>query len=92
MQKMRARTLLYAAPAAIVLAACQGDLTAASIPPTHEPETTASSANPLAAFTFYIDQASKARKTANEWRATRPTDADQIEKIASQPMARWFGN
>jgi endoglucanase len=51
-----------------------------------------SSANPLAGLTFYIDQASKARKTADAWRATRPADAQQMEKIASQPMATWFGS
>src|SRR5690242_9939240 len=91
--KMRARTLWYAAPAAIVAVACQGDLTAASVPGTDEPvSTTASSSNPLAPFTFYIDQASKARKTADAWRVTRPADADQMEKIASQPMAKWFGS
>lgn len=92
MKKMRARTSLYAASAAIVAAACQGDLTAAPVNPTDEPVTTVSSSNPLAAFTFYIDQASKARKTADSWRATRPTDAEQMEKIASQPMAKWFGS
>jgi len=54
--------------------------------------TSISSANPLASFTFYIDQASKARKTADAWRATRPADADQMDKIASQPMAKWFGS
>jgi endoglucanase len=92
MRKMRARTAWYAASAAIVAAAC-GDLTAATVPPTDEPvNSAASSANPLASFTFYIDQASKARKTADAWRATRPADADQMEKIASQPMAKWFGS
>jgi endoglucanase len=93
MTTMRARTLVYAAPAAIVAIACQGDLTAASVPPADEPvSTTASSSNPLAPFTFYIDQASKARRTAEAWRATRPADADQMEKIAGQPMAKWFGS
>jgi endoglucanase len=93
MKKMRAHTLVYAASAAFVATACQGDLTAAALPPTDEPAATATSAsNPLASFTFYIDQASKARKTADAWRATRPADADQMEKIAAQPMAKWFGS
>src|ERR1044072_8390446 len=93
MKKMRARTLVYAAPAAIVAAACQGDLTAAPVSGADEPvSTTASSSNPLAPFTFFIDQASKARKTADAWRSSRPSDADQMEKIASQPMAKWFGS
>ena len=74
--------------------ACQSDLsTAPAGPGQGEPVApSASSANPLAQFTFYIDQASKARQTANAWRTTRPADADQMEKIASQPMARWFGS
>jgi endoglucanase len=68
-------------------------LTAASVSASDEPvSTAASSSNPLAPFTFYIDQASKARKTADAWRASRPADADQMEKIASQPMAKWFGS
>ena len=92
MEKMRARTLVYAAPAAIVVAACQGDLTSTAVGPTDESATAVSSSNPLAPFTFYIDQASKARKTADAWRTTRPADADQMEKIASQPMAKWFGS
>jgi endoglucanase len=95
MKTMRTRRLVYGGLAAF-LAACQTDLTAASVDPTDETGTgthpSVNSANPLAPFTFYIDQASKARKTADAWRATRPTDAEQIEKIASQPMAKWFGS
>jgi len=92
MKKMRAHTLVYAASAAILTTACQGDLTAAPANPADEPVTTVSSSNPLASLTFFIDQASKARKTADAWRATRPADAEQMEKIASQPMAKWFGS
>jgi endoglucanase len=92
MRKMRARTLVYAAPAAIVVAACQGDLTAASGNLPDDSSTPVTSNNPLAPFTFYIDQASNARRTADAWRSTRPADADQMEKIASQPMAKWFGS
>ena len=91
MKKMRAHTLVYAASAAIVAVAC-GDLTAAPVTPNDESVTPKSSSNPLASFTFYIDQASKARKTADAWRTTRPVDADQMEKIASQPSAKWFGS
>src|SRR6185503_8735068 len=84
---------LWYAASAVIVAACSGDLTGATTPTTDEPVNSAvSSANPLASFTFYIDQASKARKTAEAWRATRPADADQMEKIASQPMAKWFGS
>src|SRR4051812_28980839 len=92
MKKMRAHTLVYAASAAIVATACQGDLTAAPIGSTDELVKATNSSNPLASFTLYIDQASKARRTADSWRASRPADADQMEKIAAQPMAKWFGS
>src|SRR4051812_46366357 len=92
MKKMRAHTLVYAASAAILATACQGDLTAAPISSTDEPVTATSSSNPLASFTFYIDQASKARRTADSWRGSRPADANQMEKIASQPTAKCFGS
>src|SRR5207249_9650693 len=60
---------------------------------THDSATAqSSSSNPLASFTFYIDQASNARKTADAWRTSRPADAQQMDKIASQPVARWLGN
>ncbi|HET9426502.1 MAG TPA: glycoside hydrolase family 6 protein [Gemmatimonadaceae bacterium] len=76
---------------ATALVACQSDLSTAPVNP-GETLPPSSSANPLASFTFYIDQASKARQTADAWRATRPADAIQMDKIASQPMARWFGS
>jgi endoglucanase len=88
---MRARTLLYAAPAAI-LAACQSADLTSTMPTDQGSGAAVSSANPLASFTFYIDQASKAKQTADAWRATRPADAAQMDKIASQPMAKWFGS
>lgn len=46
----------------------------------------------LAGATLWIDPNSLARTTADSWRATRPTDAAQLDKIASQPQAIWFGN
>ena len=92
MKKMRTRRLTYGALAAF-LAACQTDLTGTSVDPSDESGTApVNSANPLARFTFYIDQASNARKTADAWRSTRPADAEQMEKIAAQPVAKWFGS
>lgn len=78
----------YVLSAALVagLVACQSDYSTAPV------TTPTNYANPLAAFTFYINQASNARRTADEWRSTRPADALQMEKIASQPMAQWFGS
>jgi endoglucanase len=51
----------------------------------------ARSANPFAAAKLYVDPYSNAKKTANGWRASRPADAAQMDKIASQPQADWFG-
>lgn len=41
---------------------------------------------------LYADPSSNARRTADAWRASRPADAAQLDKIASQPMAKWLGN
>jgi endoglucanase len=62
------------------------------VTPTPVATTPTTYANPLASFTFYIDQYSKAQKTADSWRVTRPLDAIQMDKIATQPMAKWFGS
>jgi endoglucanase len=51
-----------------------------------------SSANVLAGSTFYVDPYSNAKKTADSWRLTRPADATQMDKIATQSQAKWFGN
>ena len=51
----------------------------------------APSANPFAGLAFFVDAASSARQTADAWRVSRPTDAAQMDKIATQPLARWFG-
>jgi endoglucanase len=46
----------------------------------------------MAGAALYVDPASNARRTADAWRASRPADATQLEKIAGQPQVRWFGN
>lgn len=48
--------------------------------------------NPISGAVFWVDPYSNALRTANEWRATRPADATQMDKIASQGQARWIGN
>jgi endoglucanase len=40
---------------------------------------------------LYVDPDSHAREQADAWRATRPADAAQMDKIAAQPQAIWFG-
>jgi endoglucanase len=57
--------------------------------PVTPPTATAAS---LVGATLYVSPASNARSTADSWRATRPADAAQLDKIAAQPQARWFGD
>ena len=46
--------------------------------------------NPFAGERFYADPDSDARRQAEEWRASRPGDARQMDKIASQPATYYF--
>src|ERR1022692_1614171 len=48
--------------------------------------------NPFKDAYWVIDPESNARRTADQWRATRPDDATAIEKIAGQAAAAWVGN
>jgi hypothetical protein len=50
------------------------------------------SSNPFAYRNFYIDPNSSARAQATAWRASRPADAAQMDKIAGQPIADWYGD
>ena len=70
------------------------DSTTSSTPTTttDSATTTTTTANRLAGMTFYVDPTSSARKTADAWRLSRPADAAQMDKVAGQPQARWFGN
>ncbi len=47
--------------------------------------------NPILGATFWVSPESKAQHQANEWRNSRPADASQMEKIARNPQAKWFG-
>jgi endoglucanase len=47
--------------------------------------------NPFAGARWYIDPSSNARRQANAWRSSRPADAAQMDKVAAQPQADWFG-
>ena len=59
-------------------------------PPPTPPVPTAG--NPFANAVFYVDPYSNAKKTADAWRPTRPGDAAELDKIATQPQADWFGS
>ena len=41
---------------------------------------------------LWVDPRSNARFTADAWRASRPADAAQMDKIAAHSQVRWFGN
>jgi len=45
----------------------------------------------LSAFSLYVDPNSSARQQADAWRSSRPADASQMDKIAAQAQAKWFG-
>ncbi|MDB4917093.1 MAG: Glucanase [Gemmatimonadetes bacterium] len=47
--------------------------------------------NPLAGKRLYIDPGSAAKRQAESLRRSRPQDADLLERIADQPVARWEG-
>lgn len=51
-----------------------------------------STTNPIAGLSLYVSSVSRAKTTADAWRATRPDDAAQMDKIAAQPQSKWFGN
>lgn len=49
--------------------------------------------NPFAGQTWWVDPNSNAAKTAAQWRAAgRSADADELEKIATEPGSAWFGD
>ncbi len=48
--------------------------------------------NPIALSAIYTDPNSDARQQITAWAGTNPTDAAALEKIASQPVAKWFGD
>lgn len=54
----------------------------------------ANSATALATpgINFYVDPGSAGRAAANSLLTTRPADASMLDKIASQPAAKWFGD
>lgn len=54
--------------------------------------TSANFANPILGASFYVNPLSSARITADAWRTTRPADATQMDKIATQSFASWLGN
>jgi endoglucanase len=46
--------------------------------------------DPFAGAKLFVDPSSNASRQVTEWRATRPEDAQRMEKIASTSNADWF--
>jgi endoglucanase len=65
--------------------------TVPTTPTTPSVPTATSSANPLAGVQFYGVGRGDAARQAKLWRASRPADAAQMDKIAAQPQAEWLG-
>lgn len=54
--------------------------------------TQSSWSNPMQGARLYVEPSSNAAMQAAAWRSTRPADAAQMDKIAAQPQAIWFGD
>lgn len=78
---------LYFAAALVILAGCSENPT--STDGTINVKVTG---NPISGSAFWIDPSSNAKLIANTWRATRPADAAQLDKIAAGSQAQWFGS
>ena len=75
-----------------VLSACATDKpagpgTAIEVIPAGAPRAAAA----LTGAVLYVNPASPAQSQADSWRSSRPADAAQMDKIASQPVAIWLG-
>ncbi len=82
MSAIRAAALLLAGLLVCLVAGCAGAQAAPTSPPV----------NPLAGQSFYHNPDTHAARQVQTWRAAgRSADADQIDKIARQPMATWLG-
>ena len=85
---MVGKNLLIAA-ALVVLAACSEN------PISPDPIATAPpipvGGNPISGVTFWVDPNSSAKQQADAWRASRPADAAQMDKIARGSQAQWMG-
>lgn len=59
--------------------------------PTPTPPPVITYPNPFAGASFWVNPNSKAKQQADIWRADRPADAAQMDKIAAQSQAQWMG-
>lgn len=93
----RLRALLTGA-AALLATACAGEAERSVAPLADDAsarggaQAAAGSPSAFTGATLWVDPASNAARSAEAWRATRPADAAQLLKIATQPQVRWLGN
>lgn len=48
--------------------------------------------NPVAGKSLWVERDSDARRQAETWKRTRPQDAALMERLAEQPVAKWWGD
>ena len=65
--------------------------TAVTEPTTPSEPTTPNTGDVLEGAKLYVKPWSPAKEQADKWRDTRPEDAKQMDKIATQPTANWYG-
>ncbi|HUE96283.1 MAG TPA: glycoside hydrolase family 6 protein, partial [Longimicrobiaceae bacterium] len=61
-------------------------------PAAASPTTPSAEVNPLQGTRLYVVPGSNAQKQADTWRQSRAADAAQMDRIAAQPQAIWFGD
>jgi endoglucanase len=87
------------------IAACSGDSATApdagvaaakAAPVTPKRDSANSTPTPAptngASSSFWVDPSNSAAVQATAWRSSRPTDAAQMDKLASKAVAKWFGD
>src|SRR5688572_6690222 len=77
--------------AVLALGACSvaADVFMPEVAPT--PPSTAAT-NPFTGARLYVDPSASGFRQVNQWRASRPADAADLEKIAFTPQAIWIGD
>lgn len=91
-RKLRASSLVLLRALAIV--ACSSDDIVSSASPIESDagESPVGATAALAGSFLYVEPSSPAQRQAAAWRSSRPADAAQLDKIASQPVAIWLGS
>jgi endoglucanase len=73
--------------------ATTGSATSTTTTTTPAPPPPPATSNPFAGAQLYVEPNSPADRTQAEWaKAGRSAEAAQLGKIASQPLAKWFGS